>query len=853
MAGQFCCTQLKRLAAVRAHPTLNGIDYLEVLDLQAPSDSPRQRTLLVHCLKPVPPLTAAHVQIEGGVRLTPVKVEWAAPADSLPAALVTPAEQAFFSGLTDADRVLVVRTDSAGDYSWYTLALTRSATESEPPEDFDPVVSRVSFSFKVECASEFDCQGREVCPPQTWPTPQIDYLAKDYASFRQVVLDRLAVIMPDWQERHAADLGITLVELLAYVGDQLSYHQDAVATEAYLGTARQRVSVRRHARLLDYAMHDGANARAWVALTVNAQADGQTLPGPDPDDHRPGTLLLTKANAPRGRLGARDVVKALNQGTAAFETLHDLTLYEAHNRMTFYTWGDESCCLPRGATRATLAGTFPHLQVGDVLIFEEVLHPGTGEAADADPEHRHAVRLTAAASDDGNGNPRVDPLTGQPITEIAWDAADALPFPLCLSATTDVEPKKKYLDAVSIARGNVVLADHGRTVPRPELGETAHKLEAVPKGKVFRPRLPQGVITQQGMVRRQDHRLAPFDPAAPAAAAFAWDLEQAMPVVTLLEIGAEDRPWLPSRHLLDSDPFARQFVVEIDNAGSARLRFGDGVLGEQPAPGASFQPVYRLGNGRVGNVGREAIAHIFTALDGITALRNPLPAAGGIDPEPLDRVRQRVPVAFRKPRRAVTPADYAVVAEGHPEVQKAVATLRWTGSWHTLFLALDRKGGRPVDLSFIHELKAYLDAYRLAGHDLEIEPPQYVPLDLAITVCVAPGYFREAVQEALLSVLGSGVRPDGQRGFFHPDNFTFGQAVHLSQVTAAAMQVPGVQWVDLEDAPGKPNRFRRWGRPPVDEWAQGRIDLGRLEIACLLNDANAPEMGRIEFFMEGGT
>ena len=31
--------------------------------------------------------------------------------------------------------------------------------------------------------------------------PEINYLAKDYASFRRLVLDRLALIMPDWQER----------------------------------------------------------------------------------------------------------------------------------------------------------------------------------------------------------------------------------------------------------------------------------------------------------------------------------------------------------------------------------------------------------------------------------------------------------------------------------------------------------------------------------------------------------------------------------------------------------------------------------------------------------------------------
>src|SRR3712207_7620689 len=49
----------------------------------------------------------------------------------------------------------------------------------------------------------------------------------------------------------------TLVELLAYTGDYLSYYQDAVATEAYLETARRRISVRRHVRLIDYPMHEG--------------------------------------------------------------------------------------------------------------------------------------------------------------------------------------------------------------------------------------------------------------------------------------------------------------------------------------------------------------------------------------------------------------------------------------------------------------------------------------------------------------------------------------------------------------------------------------------------------------------
>src|SRR5262249_58142942 len=118
-------------------------------------------------------------------------------------------------------------------------------------------------------ATGLDCKPQETCPPAPLTEPELDYLAKDYASFRQLILDRLTLIMPDWKERHVPDLGIALVEILAYVGDYLSYYQDAVATEAYLDTARQRISVRRHARLVDYHMHQGCNARAWVCLQTD--------------------------------------------------------------------------------------------------------------------------------------------------------------------------------------------------------------------------------------------------------------------------------------------------------------------------------------------------------------------------------------------------------------------------------------------------------------------------------------------------------------------------------------------------------------------------------------------------------
>ena len=148
-------------------------------------------------------------------------------------------------------------------------------------------------------------------------------------------------------------------------------------------------------------------------------------------------------------IGAGNETAALDAGVVAFEPMQDAHLYPEHNQMNFYTWGDADCCLPTGATQATLAGAFPNLQVGDILVFKEVLGPQTGVAGDADIRHRCAVRLTAVATQDGRGNPLVDPLFEQgtglpirsaaqlptPVTQIRWADDDALAFPLCLSST----------------------------------------------------------------------------------------------------------------------------------------------------------------------------------------------------------------------------------------------------------------------------------------------------------------------------------------------------------------------------------------------------------------------------------
>ena len=118
--------------------------------------------------------------------------------------------------------------------------------------------------------------------------------------------------------------------------------------------------------------------------------------------------------------------------------------------------------------------------------------------------------------------------------------------------------------------------------------------------------------------------------------------------------------------------------------------------------------------------------------------------------------------------------------------------MRWTGSWYTAFVAAEPQGGGTLTPTLSKSLKQCLEQYRLAGQDLEIDSPDYVSLEIGLTICVDPAYFRADVEAALQQVLGSGILPNGQKGIFYPDNFTFGQTVYLSPIYAAARSVAGV-------------------------------------------------------------
>ncbi len=800
---QYYCKNLERRLRVGDSATINGIDYMEV-------DPANQKKLEIYFLNPLPgqpggipngvgidPLVENNFVIEGGVRIQNIKV---------------------LSVDSTLDKKITIVVDNAGDFSNYTLRLVNSATDLDTPLGYDPQLANVEFSFKANCPSDFDCKTEDNCQEENIPGPRINYLAKDYSSFRRLAFDRLSLLKPDWNERNPADLQVALVELMAYTGDYLSYYQDAVATEAYLFKSRKRISARRHARLLDYHVHNGCNSRTWVHVGVEqgGNADNAILPL--------GTVLFTKGTNEEATVTDSILEKVLKETEIqAFESKHDLTLMYVHNELEFYTWDDSSCCLPQGATEATLHRTDNlafSLEIGQVLVFEEIISPTTGLEADADPTHRHAVRLTGIENSE-------DIVNGKDVVEIKWHEVDALPFALCISAKVD----GSIMDNLSVARGNVVLADHGFTISENELIPNA-----APESGNYRPLLPHTGVTVSTPYDHDDSK------DIPASYMLRQDPHNAIAEIILKE---EAEIWKTQRDLLASDRFAQEFVAEIELDESILLRFGDDVLGKKPGEGFNPRATYRIGNGLTGNIGMDSIGRIHWNLGGILTVRNPLSAQGGQKAETVEEVKQFAPEAFKTQERAVTEADYVEKTELHDQVQKALAKFRWTGSWYTVFLTIDRADGFSIDDQFKEDIYRHLEKYRMAGYDLEIRPPLFVPLEIELNVCVKTSYFRNAVKQKLQNVFSRFILSDGSKGFFHPDVYTFGQAVYLSEIYEAAMKIDGVASVELKT-------FKRLDRASNLEKENGVLQPEESEIIRLDNDPNFPENGKIDFLMYGG-
>jgi hypothetical protein len=538
--------------------------------------------------------------------------------------------------------------------------------------------------------------------------------------------------------------------------------------------------------------------------------------------------------------------------------LHDVLAGKSYavastrNALKPHIWSEEDVCLSVGTTELYIQGhhkadlPFDDLPAGKA--------PGRWVLLQTNPANpalacRSLVRVIEVEDRD---DPLVaDPVTGHAITRLAWETAQALPFEMDMTALE--------------VHANLVPVTAGRTeVKYFSIGPSTDPEE---QPEAIERTGPSGSVAY----------LFTLPCSEPEALLWVGDeARRAQPEVRLMEMkwqaGAlvENGAWTWRRSLLgtnSSQPYDRHFTLDdgtwervagyrrdgeeivhydYSTGAGATIRFGDGEFGQVPDQGAVFRATYRVGRGRAGNLPADSITGFESALNFVSAVANPLPLTNGLDPETAEEVRQLAPEAFRAVTyRAVRPEDYAEAVERLDWVQRAGATLRWTGSWLSVFATPDPYGATVLSTAQRAHLREQLDRFRQAGREALGAEPRYADLDLDIKICVEPHAYQGETKEAVMRALmgKKGVRP--VKGFFDPDNFTFGTALHRSALEAAIQAVPGVRAVECM-------RIRHRGRFDWRPFPELAYEVGMYEVIRLENDPLHPERGSLHLSMEGG-
>jgi uncharacterized phage protein gp47/JayE len=775
---------------------LNGIDFVEIA-------SQDQTVLRVHFLNGVEfagsPPAPVMPAITGGERIPVVRVLPLAP-DA-------------WSHDAEGRPLLTLQVAAPGDFSFYTLTLSSPG--------LDPFYNHVVFSFKALCPSDLDCEAAAAaCPPFAGDPPPIDYLAKDFLSFRKALSDFSSLRYPAWQERSEADFGVVFMEALSSLGDDLSYTQDRIAAEAVLDTATQRRSLVRLARLVDYEPTPATSSTVLLQL----EAATTTIP----------SGMRVSASRPDGSQIVFETGAGLIDPVTLLANVTTYTVSPAWNRyladgvtpnIVPYIWDDSWQCLAAGQVEMWVIGQGFHFFPGQNLLLD------TAALTTADPPTREMVTLTSVDEE-------IDPLYDVAITHLVWSGGLAYNHDLTRT----------------VLAGNLVPATQGQRYSESFMtGETS----ALPP-----------VQMSSAIVRTGPNRTLQYlytlrqDPLV-------WLGEDPLPEILLTEQpqqqGVSRIVWNWRDSLLNAEQFERAYTLdpvrylrlnpnsdssvsyEYDGDGGATIRFGDDLFGETPETGSLFQVTYRVGGGSDGNVAPDTITKLDPNAAGlITAATNPFAATGGADEEPAQQVQRLAPQQFRAIQyRAVQPQDYEQAAETLPWVERAGTTFRWTGSWLTVFTTADPKGTEQTPIDESIQLINLLNRYRLAGYESYAPLPFYISVDLQITVCACSGAAPGDAEAAVIAALGTTTFPDGTSGFFAFDRFTFGTPLERSALEAAIQNSYGVC--------GVVSILYRW-RGLTSGWIclPQTLQVGPSQILRVDNDPNYPERGTLKVFVEVG-
>jgi predicted phage baseplate assembly protein len=243
------------------------------------------------------------------------------------------------------------------------------------------------------------------------------------------------------------------------------------------------------------------------------------------------------------------------------------------------------------------------------------------------------------------------------------------------------------------------------------------------------------------------------------------------------------------------------------------IRFGDGVYhGHIPvanlaAPSASIiAAIYQFGGGARTNIAAGTPLTLMTSVPGIDAgnITNPFAAYGGTDEESLQEAMDRAPRALKSQGRAVTEADFELLAKQAGPISRAKALpLR-----HPDFPGIDVPGAVTVVIlpdvdspapmpspGLLRTVCAYLNQRRLLTTELYVIPPTYIPVTVTLDVLAQPDADTGAVEQAVEAAITAFLDP--RHGGSDGQGWPFGGTIYFVDILRTALAANVIRVANL--------------------------------------------------------
>jgi predicted phage baseplate assembly protein len=606
------------------------------------------------------------------------------------------------------------------------------------------------------------------------PSPNLDD-----RRFQQFVDDAKRYIQqraPEWTDHNVSDPGVTLVETVAHMADQIVYRLNRVPDKNHLAFLD----------LVGITLFPPSAARTDVTFWLSApQEDAILVPV--------GTEVAT--------------LRTERDEAVVFATEHDLRIVP--------------CTMSRLVTQvsgeAVSDRTTDLAESKDVLCFAEAPNPGDcmliGLSA-AVPDCALALELDSRV--DGVGvDPRQPPLVWEAWTEDGWQS--------CEVDRDGTGGLNRPGDVVLHIPGGHVLSRNGGH----EAGWIRCRVTEPLTGQPFyttSPTIRSAEAYTIGGTTGSIHAETILDEPLGESTGLPGQrlrLEHA-PVVAgepsvLLQTAADDgwQDWRVVPHFAGSHPDDHHITVDATTGEIAfgpAVREADGSLrqyGAVPPKGAVIRARrYRTGGGRAGNVARGAVQVLRTSIPYVSEVVNREAARGGVDGETIEEAKLRAPITLRAQERAVTLRDYEELARRAAPETARITCLEGEESEHGAYAvrvlvvpqAVPDPGGRlrfeqlvPGD-ALLERITRYLDQRRLIGTRLAVGPPYYQGVTVVATLHAFRAADTDRVRRQAHDALYRHLDP--LTGGADGKGWPFGRPVQAGEIFAVLQRVPGVELVD---------------------------------------------------------